>query len=90
MLFLVIEHVKDQDVKAAYRRFKERGRMIPKGLTYINSWVEVSFDRIFQLMECDDLRLLQAWALEWNDLVEFEIVPVVGSKDVVEMIMPKL
>jgi hypothetical protein len=90
MLFLVIEHVKDQDVKAAYRRFKERGRMIPEGLTYINSWVEVSFDRIFQLMECDDLRLLQAWALEWNDLVEFEIVPVVGSKDVVEMIMPKL
>lgn len=90
MLFLVIEHVKDQDVKAAYRRFKERGRMIPEGLTYVNSWVEVSFDRIFQLMECDDLRLLQEWALEWNDLVEFEIVPVVGSKDVVEMIMPKL
>lgn len=48
--------------------------------------VEVNFDRCFQLMECDDLRLLQQWVLGWQDLVEFEIVPIVRSKQTLEAI----
>ena len=54
MLFMVIEHFKDRDAKAVYRRAKEHGRMLPEGLKYIDSWVETNFDRCFQLMECDD------------------------------------
>ncbi|WP_375473940.1 DUF3303 domain-containing protein [uncultured Nostoc sp.] len=47
--------------------------MMPEGLQYIDSWVEVNFNRCFQLMECNDLRLLQEWIFQWQDLVEFEI-----------------
>jgi hypothetical protein len=54
---------------------------MPEGLEYIDSWIEPNFDRCFQLMKTDNLCLLQRWILAWNDLVEFEIVPVVPSKD---------
>ena len=61
MLFMVIERFRDRDAKAVYRRFREQGRMAPEGLTYVGSWIEANFDRCFQLMECDDARLLQEW-----------------------------
>ena len=51
MLFMVIERFKNRDGKAVYKRFEEQGRMLPEGLTYINSWIEPNFDRCFQLME---------------------------------------
>ena len=81
MLFMVIENFRNQDAKAVYRRFRERGRMMPDRLTFVNSWVAADLGRCFQLMECDDVTLLQRWVAEWSDLVEFEIVPVVAGKD---------
>lgn len=86
MLFMVIERFKDGKAKEIYRRFQEKGRMMPEGLKYLDSWVEVNFGRCFQLMECDDLCLLQEWILQWQDLGEFEIVPVVPSKETAEVI----
>jgi hypothetical protein len=88
MLFMVIEHFKDRDALAVYRRFHERGRMAPDGLVYIDSWVEENRDRCFQLMECDDERLLEQWAAHWRDLVEFEFIPVVTSKEMAAALAP--
>ncbi len=90
MLFMLIERFRNRDALAVYRRFKEQGRMAPEGLTYVGSWIEANFDRCFQLMECDDARLLQQWMLKWQDLVEFEIIPVVPSKETVEVVTPHL
>ena len=81
MLFMVIERFRDRDAKAVYRRFRDQGRMAPDGLKYVSSWIEVNFDRCFQIMECDDARLLQEWLLNWSDLMECEIVPVVPSAE---------
>ena len=80
MLFMVIEHFKNRDAAPVYKRFRERGRMMPEGLSYIDSWVETNFDRCFQLMECDDQRLLEEWIANWNDLADFEVVEVRTSK----------
>jgi len=90
MLFMVIETFRDGNAVAVYRRFREKGRMMPDGLKYLDSWVEASFGRCFQLMECDDVRLLQQWVAQWHDLVNFEIVPVARSKDASEAISPQL
>ena len=81
MLFMVIEEFRDQDAKSVYRRFREKGRMMPDGLTFVNSWVSADLGRCFQLMECADVTLLQKWIAEWSDLMAFEIVPVVPGKD---------
>jgi Protein of unknown function (DUF3303) len=81
MLFLVIERFKDRDPIPVYRRVRDPG-----------SWIEPNFDRCFQLMECDDLRLLQEWVLLNNGDIgmTFEIVPVVPSKETREVVAPFL
>lgn len=78
---MVIERFRNRDADAVYERFRERGRMLPEGVTYISSWVEPNFDRCFQLMECEDPQLLHAWAANWNDLVDFEFIPVITSQE---------
>ena len=90
MLFIVIEKFRNRDARAVYKRSQEKGRMLPDGLKYVDSWVEANFDRCFQLMECDDARLFQQWVMQWRDLVDFEIVPVVQSKQTMETISPLL
>ena len=81
MLFMVIERFKNRDALAVYRRFREQGRMMPEGLKYIDSWVEENYDRCFQLMETDDPELFKEWTSNWDDLVDFEIVCVLTSKE---------
>jgi hypothetical protein len=91
MLFMVIERFRDNDMVPVYRRVRESGRMLPEGLEYIDSWVEPNFGRCFQLMECDDLRLLQEWVLQWRGTgVTMEIVPVVRGQDTREIVAPFL
>lgn len=81
MQFMVIETFRNQDGKAVYRRFRDKGRMVPDGVTFVSSWVSADLGRCFQIMECDDVALLQRWVAEWSDLIAFEIVPVVPGKD---------
>lgn len=82
MLFMIIERFKERNPTPIYRRLQETGRSMPDGLRYIDSWIEVNFDRCFQLMDCDDPELLMRWILQWRDLMDFEIVPVSPSKQV--------
>jgi len=80
MLFMVIERFKNGEALPIYQRYREKGRMMPGGLAYVDSWVEPDFGRCFQLMECEDPQLLAQWTSHWQDLVDFEIVPVVTSQ----------
>lgn len=91
MLFMVIETFRDSDMLPIYQRVRDKGRSLPDGLKYIDSWVEPNFRRCFQLMECNDLRLFQEWSLQWRGMgVTLEIVPVVSSKDTREVVAPHL
>ena len=84
MLFMVVEDFRDGDPEPVYRRFRERGRMAPPGLTYVASWVTDDLRRCFQVMECDDRRLLDEWMARWSDIVDFDVVPVVTSAEAAE------
>jgi hypothetical protein len=64
-----------------YARFRERGRLAPDGLTYVSSVVSADGMRCFQLMACDDQRLLEEWMAAWDDLVAFEVIPVISSAE---------
>jgi len=81
MLFMVIERFRGGDAVPVYRRFRERGRMAPEGLTYVDSWVDESLRICFQIMRTDRPELLDQWMAAWSDLVEFEVYPVVTSAD---------
>jgi hypothetical protein len=90
MVFMVIEHFKNGDAKPIYRRFREKGRLAPEGLTYVTSWVEENLQCCFQLMETDDRKLLDEWLANWSDIVEFEVFPVITSKEALAKITPYL
>jgi hypothetical protein len=87
-VYMIVEHFKD--APAVYRRFRERGRMAPEGLVYVSSWVDESLERCFQVMETHDRRLLDEWILNWSDLTEFEVYPVITSREAAEKIGPRL
>jgi hypothetical protein len=87
---MVVEHFRNHDAVAVYRRFRDCGRMAPEGLTYLSSWVDETLERCYQLMETHDRRLLEQWMANWNDLVEFEVYPVITSKEAAERIAPRL
>ena len=90
MLYMVIEHFRNGDPLPVYRRFRDQGRLAPAGLGYIASWVTEDFRRCFQVMECDDRRLLDQWILQWHDLMDFEIIPVLTSADAAAALSPQL
>jgi hypothetical protein len=67
--------------RPVYERAAAKGRMLPPGLLYLDSWIDERLNRCFQLMETDDPGLLDAWTAEWSDLATFEIVPVIDSTE---------
>ena len=80
MLFMVIETFRNQNGKAVYRKLRDGGRGLPDGLTFVSSYVTADLGRCFQLMETDDVTLFQRWIADWQEVVEFEVVPVVEGK----------
>jgi hypothetical protein len=86
---MIIEDFKGDPVPV-YRRFREEGRLMPDGLSYVASWVTADLQRCYQVMECADPALLQQWFDRWSDLVRYEVIPVVTSADAAAMIAPRL
>jgi hypothetical protein len=79
MRYMVIETF-TRGARPVYERAAEHGRMLPAGLEYVDSWIDSDgLDRCFQLMETDDPSLFDAWVARWDDLAEFEVVPVIDS-----------
>jgi hypothetical protein len=89
-LYMVVEHFKNNDAVSVYRRFRDRGRMVPAGVVYVSSWVDDKIERCYQLMETNDRTLLDRWMANWSDLIEFEVHPVVTSKEAAERVAPLL
>ena len=79
MLYMIIERFHPGKVKALYQRFDERGRLMPEGLHYVNSWIDEGVTTCYQVMETADRALLDAWIANWDDLADFEVVPVLTS-----------
>lgn len=90
MRYMIIERFRNGDPLPVYRRFRDRGRLAPDGLHYVDSWVTHDLAVCYQVMECEDPALLDAWLANWVDLVDFEVLPVHTSAEVREMVAPRL
>jgi hypothetical protein len=88
--YMVVEHFKNKDAVPAYRRFRERGRMAPEGLVYVSSWIDENMERCYVVMETHDRSLIDKWIANWNDIVDFEVYPVMSTQEVLEKISPLL
>ena len=90
MLYMIVERFRDGDPLPVYQRFRDRGRLAPPDLQYVSSWVDEKFERCFQIMEAADRALLDQWMGHWTDIVDFDVFPVMTSKEAAEMIAPRL
>jgi hypothetical protein len=89
-LYMIVEHFKNKDAVPVYRRFRDQGRLAPDGLVYVSSWVDQQFERCYQIMEAESPALIEEWVAKWSDLVDFEVYPVMTSKEAAEKIAPHL
>lgn len=90
MLFVIVERFRGGDPAPVYRRFRDRGRLAPEGLRYVNSWVAADLTTCYQVMECEDRRLLDQWIANWEDIVDFEVIPAITSVEAAEAVAPRL
>ena len=90
MLYVIIERFRGGDPAPVYRRFRDRGRMAPDGVRYVNSWVTTDLTTCYQVMESDDRALLDQWLAQWEDLVDFEVLPAITSAEAAERVRPRL
>ena len=81
MLYMVIEHFRPGKIKELYKRFDEKGRMAPVSVNYVNSWIDERIETCYQVMESPSEEELRQWTSNWDDLVEFEIIPVITSAE---------
>jgi len=90
MQFMIVEQFRNAEPLPIYRRFRDRGRLAPEGLRYIASWVDEALERCFQIMETDDRRLLDQWIENWSDIADFQVYPVMSSKEAADKVAPRL
>ena len=81
MIYMIIERFHPGKVKELYQRFDEKGRMLPEGVEYINSWINEDVTVCYQVMEAASITQLHEWIANWKDLVDFEIIPVISSAE---------
>jgi hypothetical protein len=86
MLYMVVERFKPHAAPEIYRRARERGRQLPPGLEYVDSWVDLPYTCCFQLMRTEEPALFDDWVSAWSDLVDFEIIPVRTSSEAAQAI----
>jgi hypothetical protein len=87
LLYMIVEHFKNGDALPIYQRFREQGRLAPAGLQYISSWIDDKIERCFQLMETDDISDINEWMANWSDIVDFEVYPVISSKEAADRVL---
>ena len=90
MLFMIIEKFRDGNPLPVYRRFRDKGRLAPAGLTYLSSWVTDDLKCCYQVMECESRHLIDEWVAAWSDIVDFEVINVITSAEASATVAPRL
>lgn len=84
---MIIERFYPDKIRELYTRFEDKGRLLPPGVVYLNSWIDEKVETCYQVMESESLEKLQQWVEHWNDLADFEIIPVISSAEAKAKVM---
>lgn len=87
MLFMIIERFREGKIKEIYKRFDEKGRLMPEGVHYVNSWIDEHVKVCYQVMESDSEEKIEEWIENWKDLTDFEVVRVITSAEAKEKVL---
>lgn len=76
---MIVERFHPGKVKMLYERLADKGRLMPGGLNYVSSWIDENVTICYQVMEADAVEKVHEWISHWNDLADFEVIPVITS-----------
>lgn len=69
-----------------FARFKKTGAATPKGVKLLGRWTRADFSGGYEIVEADDAKSLGAFALEWSDLMDLSISPIIEDSELAELI----
>lgn len=81
MQFLIVERFKGGDPTPVYERFDAQGRLMSDDIHYVASWITEDCTMCYQVMEAPTRESLNPWIAAWDDLVDFEVIPVINSAE---------
>ena len=81
MLYTIVERFDADGLELMHDRFRSRGRLLPDGVSYIDSYMDPNGRFCFQLMNAESEAALEEWMRRWSDLVTFEVHEVMRSAD---------
>ena len=55
-----------------------------------SAWFDENVERSYRLVQTDDPRLLDKWMASWNDLIEFEVYPVITPEEAGEKVATRM
>lgn len=88
--YMVVERFRSEKVKELYARLDEQGRLLPGGVEYIDSWIDEKVEVCYQLMESESLECIHQWIERWQDLADFEVVPIITSDEARRKVLSSL
>ena len=87
--YMIIERFYADKLRQMYQRFAEKGRMLPEGVNFVNSWINESVTICYQLMESESREQLQSWINQWTEFADFEVVAVISSAEAKAKVLRK-
>ena len=86
MLFMIIFEYEPENRDTIFNKFIEKGAMLPEGVKEVGMWSSIGGGRVFSVYETNDAAALAKYGHEWNDLGIGELVPLMETRDYVELL----
>lgn len=84
MLFLCIYTFGSENREATFKRCAQGEQKVPEGVQLLQEVVDLTKNRIFRICEVTDPKAIMKANMAWNDLGEVEIIPVMGTEEMLE------
>ena len=83
MKFMLTYRLESETRDEAIARFKTTGGRTPKGAQLWGRWTTADLHGGFALLESYDIKALVEFTLDWSDLMDLEIVPLIEDDELV-------
>ena len=88
MQFMVTYSIDIPQRDAAEARFLETGAIPPEGAQMIGRWHCTGERRGVMILESDDMTVVTKFMRQWNDVLNFQITPVVNDEQLAAVMKP--
>ncbi len=81
MKYMAVWSIAPENAEAAYKRFKEANPKPGTGVKVLGRWHEMGTGKGFTLLEADNPVEMSKLSIEWADLVDKKVVPVIDDEE---------